>query len=99
MNPYGSSDHLTQALVRASEHWRARHQAAGTAPEAAPAFTIAFSREAGARGTSVARQVGARLGWPVYDHELLEHIAREMKVRVGLLETVDERQVSWLQES
>jgi cytidylate kinase len=42
--------------------------------------------------------VGARLGWTVYDHELLEQIAQEMKLRTSLLESVDEKRVSWLQE-
>jgi cytidylate kinase len=42
--------------------------------------------------------VGARLGWAVYDHELLERIAQEMGLRAKLLESVDERHVSWLQE-
>ncbi len=46
----------------------------------------------------MARAVGQQLGWVVYDHELLERIAQEMKVRVGLLESVDERRVSWLSE-
>lgn len=43
--------------------------------------------------------MGRRLGWHVYDHELLEEIAREMNVRASLLESVDERQQSWLTES
>ena len=46
----------------------------------------------------MACEVGARLGWPVYDHELLERIAREMGLRVRLLESVDERRQSWLRE-
>jgi cytidylate kinase len=34
----------------------------------------------------------------VYDHELLERIAEEMNLRTSLIESVDERRVSWLQE-
>jgi cytidylate kinase len=69
-------------------------------PKLAPAlkFSIAISREMGAGGKQLASSVGARLGWPVYDHELLEEIAADLHVRVGLLESVDERHVSWLQE-
>jgi cytidylate kinase len=44
----------------------------------------------------VAREVAQRLGWQVYDHELLELIAREMGLRTNLLESVDERRRSWL---
>src|SRR5690606_25172762 len=64
----------------------------------APDFTIAISRETGAGGSSVARLVGEKLGWAVYDHELLERLAEEMKVRVSLLESVDERHIAWLEE-
>ena len=63
------------------------------------AFTIAFSREAGTRGTLIAQEVGERLGWPVYDQKLLEHIAQDMGVRTALLEGVDERWQSWLSET
>jgi cytidylate kinase len=59
---------------------------------------IAISRQTGARGSTLARLVGERLGWPVYDHELLEQIAREMNVRVSLLESIDERVMPWLEE-
>jgi len=69
-------------------------------PPAIPAlkFSIAISRETGAGGNRLAALVGERLGWPVYDHELVEKIAADLHVRVGLLEAVDERHVSWLQE-
>jgi cytidylate kinase len=63
------------------------------------AFTITVSREAGTLGTSIAEEIGRRLGWHVYDHELLEQIAKEMSVRTTLLESVDERQQNWLMES
>jgi cytidylate kinase len=96
-----SSEHPSEALLRAFQHWEARRRAAAReagGPGAPQAFTIALSREVGGRGTSVARAVGARLGWPVYDHELLEQIAQEMGLRTNLLESVDERHISWLEE-
>jgi len=57
-------------------------------------LTLALTRAAGTPGTSVAREVGTRLGWEVYDHKLLERMARDMGVGVRLLESVDERQQS-----
>jgi cytidylate kinase len=62
-------------------------------------YTIAISREAGANGSLIARAVGEQLGWPVYDRELVEHIAADMGVRAGLLESVDEKHRSWLLEA
>ena len=92
-------EHLVGALERAQRHWDERRREAAASPAAAPPpLTIALSRQAGTPGTSVAREVGARLGWPVYDHELLQRIAQEMGLRVLLLESVDERRQSWLRE-
>jgi cytidylate kinase len=92
MNPTASLERMVEALGRAQRHWRERSQ------KTSGAFTIALTREAGAPGTSVAREVGAKLGWPVYDHELLERIAQETGWRVNLLESVDERRRHWLLE-
>jgi cytidylate kinase len=50
------------------------------------ALTVALSREAGARGGSIARRVGRKLGWQVYDQELLEYMAQEAAVSPGVLE-------------
>jgi cytidylate kinase len=96
MKHFSSVGRITEALAGAQSHWHAQGKEAGNA---APAITIALTREAGCPGTSVAREVATRLGWPVYDHELLERIAEEMGLRVSLLESVDERRRSWLLES
>jgi cytidylate kinase len=63
-----------------------------------PPLSIAISREAGAGGTEVARAVGAQLGWPVYDNELLQRIAQEKGLQMRLLEQLDERHMSWLED-
>lgn len=78
--------------IRASEYH-------GDGPKpAALRMSVAISRETGTRGPAVAQAVGVRLGWPVYDHELLEMIARNLHVRIDLLESIDERHISWLTE-
>ena len=53
---------LTEALVRANQHWQLRMQREGAAAErpASDAFTIALSREAGTYGAAVGREVGNR---------------------------------------
>jgi cytidylate kinase len=102
MNHKSQSERRMEALVKVLQHWETRRKAEANQPggscASSRAFTIALSRESGARGTSTAREVGTRLGWTVYDHELLERIAQEMKLRTSLLESVDEKRVSWLQE-
>jgi cytidylate kinase len=80
------------------QHWKERGEAEARARQAKPAFTIAISRQSGARGTTTARAVGERLGWAVYDRELVERIAQDMKLQASLLERMDEKKVGWLQE-
>jgi cytidylate kinase len=96
MTHHHSARALAESIVHANSY-RESHQQARRA-SGAPALTIAISRQAGAGGTSIATEVGTRLGWPVYDHELVERIAREMHLRTKLLESVDERHTSWLVE-
>ncbi len=91
------------ALVR--EFLRRNAQRSKTAPDLAPlrqappAFAIALSREAGTRAGDIAREIGARLAWPVFDRELIERVADDLGLRSSLLEAVDEKQISWIQES
>jgi cytidylate kinase len=95
--------HLATTLDHLTRYWgaRRRQQAAGagqTQPLPHP-FTVAISREAGTTGTLLAREVGSRLGWQVYDHELLERIAGDMGLRTTLLDSIDERRQGWLTET
>jgi cytidylate kinase len=46
-------------------------------------LTIAVSREAGSRGSTIGARAGAKLGWPVYNQELLEYLAQENAAREG----------------
>jgi len=94
MNYSDLSLSLADALLRSHGSER---PAPGSEP-AAPPFTIAISREAGALGNSVAVEVGRRLGWPVYDRNILDRIAEEMHRPPSHLEGVDERPVNWLGE-
>jgi cytidylate kinase len=59
---------------------------------------VCISREAGAGGGTIARLVGKRLGWKVYDHELLEAIAHGMEVPVEEARAYDELSPSVIQD-
>ncbi|HVA48864.1 MAG TPA: cytidylate kinase-like family protein [Pirellulales bacterium] len=86
---------ITEAFERAREQWR---RAPAQTKSAAPAYTITISRESGAGGAAVARELGRQLGWPVYDRELLEQIADQVGLRAELLESLDEKRSHWLTE-
>lgn len=70
----------------------------GTRAPVARFRNICISREAGAGGGLLAREVGMRLGWKVYDHELLEGIANRMEVPIEEARTYDELAPSVLQD-
>jgi cytidylate kinase len=86
---------------QAVRHWERRRQAAQkAAPErAVRPFSIAIAREAGSGATAIAQEIGRRLGWTVYDRDLVERIAQEMGLRAGLLESLDERHTGWMSEA
>jgi cytidylate kinase len=102
MYPKSTSEQLAEAMARERRRWQRREPVTvenEVAPmPGPPAFTIAISREAGANGALVARAVAGRLGWQVYDRELLQRVAADMRVRLDLVESVDERRKGWLQE-
>jgi cytidylate kinase len=99
-----SSDRVVESLAHLNRYLdtKASHDREGQAPlkkEGARPITIAVSRQAGSRGAEIARAVGARLGWHVYDHELLDRIGEERGLSRRLLERLDERYISWLEDA
>jgi cytidylate kinase len=59
---------------------------------------LCVSREAGAGGGALARIVGQRLGWKVYDDELIEAIAHRMQVPIDEVRALDELAPSVVQD-
>jgi cytidylate kinase len=57
---------------------------------------ITISRPTGGRGEEVAVELGRRLGWKVFDRELLDLMSEHHEYRRRLYSTVDERQQSWI---
>jgi cytidylate kinase len=78
----------------------------GTGPEpphgqtepAARFVNICVSRETGAGAGTIARLVGTRLDWKVYDHEILEAIAHRMEMPTDEVRAFDELAPSVVQD-
>jgi hypothetical protein len=66
-------------------------------PEIPAGLTIAVSREAGARGGTIGRRVGRKLGWQVYDQELLEYLIQEGTAQQALVEGLTEQARAWVE--
>jgi cytidylate kinase len=61
-------------------------------------LTAAISREAGSRGTSIAKRAGEKLGWQVYTQEMLEYVGQEATVREELTASLPSTALSWVEQ-
>jgi cytidylate kinase len=61
-----------------------------------PICLITVSREFGAGGSDLAREVGARLTWPVLDHDIVHRVAERLRLNDGTVEPFDEHPPSLL---
>src|SRR5262249_46263197 len=79
-----------------------RHGFRGDGDDNPPALpwglTIAISREAGARGATIAKRAGVKLGWQVYSQDLLEYIAQEGTFRQDVLDHLPVSAGIWVDE-
>src|SRR5262245_59326851 len=61
-------------------------------------LTLAISREAGARGGTIGRRVGRKLGWQVYDHELIEFLAHDSSAHHDRSASLTPEASHWVEE-
>lgn len=76
------------------------HGFRGDEPDDGPAvrprgLTVAVSREAGARGTTLARKVGELLGWQVFDQDVLDYLQMNDAEREQLLADIPASARAW----
>ncbi len=60
--------------------------------------TLCIDRETGAGAGLLGRMIGSRLGWKVYDHEVIEAIAHRMELSVDEVQAFDELAPSVVQD-
>jgi Cytidylate kinase-like family len=85
-----------ELAVPAPRHGYQGDRGVSSAPPEIPAhLTITLSRESGARGGTIGRRVAQRLGWAVYDQDLLEYMAQDGVVRQGVLDQLSPEAAAW----
>lgn len=94
-----ASSATVQAVDRQLRRWElerraAVEQEAGAAPAATPYVSVTISRKRGCRGAAIAACLAARLGYQVFDKELVDYIATHHNVRQRVLDMLDEKQSS-----
>ncbi|MBI3824068.1 MAG: cytidylate kinase-like family protein [Planctomycetes bacterium] len=67
-------------------------------PELPLGVTIAISREAGARGATIAKRAGEKLGWEVYSQDMLKYGAQSAPLRQDVLEKLPPGAIGWIDE-
>jgi len=102
-HPSGSRSSISKVVEKQMRNWElARAQRVPAQPGTAPppvAEFVSISRSVGSGGSEVAHRLGERLGWPVFDREILQAMAGDDQVRARLYEAMDEREQSWLESA
>jgi len=70
--------------------WRAKNHVERTRREAAPRV-VTVSREFGAGGARIAKQVAEALGFTLWDHAFITHLAQRAGAEPRFIEAIDER--------
>lgn len=92
---------LARIVERQMRNWEIARTQRPTQPDVRPAVQdfIAISRLVGARGSEVAARVAEQLGWPFFDREILQLMAGDDHVRRQIYDSMDERDMGWLEEA
>lgn len=90
---------LVERQMRNWELARAQRPDVTAAAEQEVQDFVAVSRMVGAGGVKVANLLGEKLGWPVFDKEILNAMAGDDDLRRQIYETMDERDLSWMEEA
>lgn len=93
---------LAKLVERQMRNWElARQQRLAESPARGQSVAdfICVSRQVGAEGEQVARAIGAELGWPVFDREVLDAMAGDDEMRRRIYESMDARDLTWWEET
>lgn len=93
---------ISRLIERQMRNWelaRSQRPSGQKAPPKAVEDFITVSRLAGAGGKAVAALLGQRLGWPVFDKEILNVMAGDDTLRSRIYAAMDERDITWCEET
>ncbi len=85
-------------VIETPQHGHRGNRRESNLPHGPLGPTIAISRESGARGATIARRVGRKLGWDVYTREHLEFLAANDTQRDAILCEAPSQAKTWLEK-
>jgi cytidylate kinase len=100
MRPASEEEFAPSEILPESPHHGYRgERPSSSGPAGVPAaVTIAISREAGARGSTIGNRAAQKLGWQVYNQELLEYIAHEGAFRQNVVDNLSPEAARWAED-
>lgn len=96
---------MSKLVEKQLRNWEIARSQRPTDAKAEPvevADFLALSRAVGAGGAAgadIAHAVGQKLGWPVFNKEILQAMAADDPTRERLYKSMDERDIGWVEES
>ena len=98
--PITETPHLSRVIEKQMRNWeigRAQRPEVFRPSRREVAQFVTIANICGAGGNEVAQMLSERLGWPVFDRQILTLMARDDDVRESLYRSMDERDVSWFE--
>jgi len=97
---------LTKVVERQMRNWelaRAQTQRPKTGPSGPADYGVfdfvTIANDVGGGGGDIGNMLGERLGWPVFDREILSAMAADDEVRTRMYRSMDERDIGWFEEA
>lgn len=93
---------IARLVEKQLRNWELGRQQRVTAELAKPLQAedfVCISRQVGTNGEEVAERVGVALEWPVFGRQVLEAMAGDDEQRRRVYASMDERELSWLEET
>jgi cytidylate kinase len=93
---------IEAAVERQMRNWEIarQQQPADDTPDPDPTKPfLTVSRRVGTGGTALAARIAEQIHWPVFDRELLQHMSGDDDMRRRIYESLDERDIGFVEES
>lgn len=88
----------SKEILRREVEQRALEEREHPAPAPEPGPILTISRDESCGGEPVAAEIAGRLGWRLYDRDLVDRIAQDRHVDAGLVARLDETSYDYVQE-
>jgi len=97
---FNGSDVEAQLVEKQLRLWNARSRAANEKADTAPDFRfLTIAKDEGSLGAEVALELSHRLGWHVFDEEIIHYIAQNGHVSENLVRQLDQKSQNSIQET